>query len=440
MELPKVLVVSTNAWRDNTGIHTLIELFSCWDPDRLAQLYTKSVLPSTRICHRFFQISENAVLRSVWRRRLSTGRELTAAYRPSAEDERHAAAEATLYRKGRAHASWLLGIAREFVWKLGRWKTPELDAFLRDYKPDVLFLPIYPTIYMNRLQAYVQKQTGCPAVCYLADDNYTYKPLGYNPFSYIHRFFLRRSIRKVVSRCARMFVIAPKQKREYDRLFGTDSILLTKGIDVSSLPSAPRPAGDPLRLVYTGKLIIGRWKSLAAIAEALGAINADRTRMTLDIYTTDPLNKRQQALLNRNGAQVRGAVPLSEVEAVQRAADVLVFVESLDRRYRQIARLSFSTKLTDYLKSGRCIFAIGDRDIAPIEYLRQHQAAEVATSYGEILPALRRLADSPETVVAYGERALETGRRYHDQNAVFHTLTETLIGVTQHAADQEDNL
>ncbi len=36
--LPKVLVASTNAWRDNTGISTLIELFKVWDPDRLAQV------------------------------------------------------------------------------------------------------------------------------------------------------------------------------------------------------------------------------------------------------------------------------------------------------------------------------------------------------------------------------------------------------------------
>ena len=56
-KLPKVLVVSTNAWRDNTGINTLIEFFKCWDADKVAQIYTKSALPDTSVCNKFFQIS-----------------------------------------------------------------------------------------------------------------------------------------------------------------------------------------------------------------------------------------------------------------------------------------------------------------------------------------------------------------------------------------------
>lgn len=71
--LPKVLVASTNAWRDNTGISTLIELFKVWDPDRLAQVYTRSALPKTAVCRRFFQISESAVVRSLLRRSTVTG-------------------------------------------------------------------------------------------------------------------------------------------------------------------------------------------------------------------------------------------------------------------------------------------------------------------------------------------------------------------------------
>ena len=73
---PKVLVVTTNAWRDNTGINTLIEFFKCWNPDRIAQIYTKSTLPKTTVCNKFFSISENAVMRSVMNRSITTGKRL----------------------------------------------------------------------------------------------------------------------------------------------------------------------------------------------------------------------------------------------------------------------------------------------------------------------------------------------------------------------------
>ena len=51
--LPKVLVVSTNAWRDNTGINTLIEFFKCWHPDRIAQIYTSQRFPKPQFAISF---------------------------------------------------------------------------------------------------------------------------------------------------------------------------------------------------------------------------------------------------------------------------------------------------------------------------------------------------------------------------------------------------
>ena len=71
--LCKVLVVSINACRDNTGINTLIDFFKCWDSDKIAQVYTRSILPQTTVCNRFFQISENAVMKSLIKRNIVTG-------------------------------------------------------------------------------------------------------------------------------------------------------------------------------------------------------------------------------------------------------------------------------------------------------------------------------------------------------------------------------
>ena len=39
-KLPKVLVVDVNGWRDDAGSNTLRDIFSCWDPERLALVYT----------------------------------------------------------------------------------------------------------------------------------------------------------------------------------------------------------------------------------------------------------------------------------------------------------------------------------------------------------------------------------------------------------------
>lgn len=229
--LPKVLVVSTNAWRDNTGINTLIEFFKCWNPDRIAQIYTKSTLPKTTVCNKFFSISENAVMRSVINRSITTGREVYNENVNSITDNPSAEEEQKIYSSYKGKVRELLSFCREIVWKFGKWKTAELDRFIDKFDADVLFIPIYPTIYMGRIQKYIISRTRKPVVSYLADDNYTYKSVHKDPISLIHRHILRKYVKYIVAHSAKLMVIAPKQKEEYDRIFGVDSIVMTKGID-----------------------------------------------------------------------------------------------------------------------------------------------------------------------------------------------------------------
>ena len=55
------------------------------------------------------------------------------------------------------------------VWKLGHWKTKALKTFVKNFDPDILFIPIYPAVYMGWIQKYIINLTGKPTVCYLAD-------------------------------------------------------------------------------------------------------------------------------------------------------------------------------------------------------------------------------------------------------------------------------
>lgn len=425
--LPKVLVVSTNAWRDNTGINTLIEFFKCWHPDRIAQIYTKSTLPKTTVCNKFFSISENAVMRSVINRSIMTGREVYNENVNSITDNPFAEEEQKIYSFYKGKVRELLSFCREIVWKFGKWKTAELDHFIDEFDADVLFIPIYPTIYMGRIQKYIINRTQKPVVSYLADDNYTYKSVHKNPISLMNRYILRKYVRYIVEHSTKLMVIAPKQKEEYDRIFDVDSVVMTKGIDFE--PFEPYKVGNPIKMVYTGKLIIGRWNSLAAIAETFERINQNGIKIVLDIYTTDSLTDEQNKLLNRNGCSVKGALTLKQVKMVQKEADILVFVESLEKKFRDTARLSFSTKITDYLRSGKCIFAIGDKNIAPIDYFNRYDSAVTATSYEQILEKLIELVEDPGVVSQYAKKAYDCGVEHHERGArmdsiLIHTIEQ----------------
>lgn len=421
---PKVLVVSVVTWKDNGTTHTEPDLFKCWDPEKVAVVYTRSDLPETKSCQNFFQISENLVIKSVISRK-SVGISLDPEIKRSEKQEKAEKQEAALYSRSKKK-SWFLTIARELVWFLGKWRTPALERYVAEENPDLYFFPIYPVAFMGWLQLWILKKHPKPYVCFLMDDNYSYKPCGRNPLALLHRAMLRRPVAKLAKNCNEMFAITEYQAKEIDYLFRTKSVVLTKGIDFSRLEYKPPIVHTPVKMVYTGKLILGRASALVALSKAMRNINETKTRVTLDIYSPDVLDDETMAMLNKNGCTFRGFVSKEEAELVQKESDIVVFVESLEKRYKYIARLSFSTKLTDYFKSGKCIFAIGDKDIAPIRYLEDNDAAIVCTEYEGIEKAVRRLLDDPSEIVAYGRKAFNCGENNHDINLMNERFINTM--------------
>lgn len=421
-KLPKVMAISISTWRKDSGIHTQTDLFKFWEPDKVAQIYTKSDKPNTPVCNTFFQISENAVVKSTITHK-PVGQKVN---NGDLNNLKAVEQEQKLYSKAHRKKSWFMTLVRELVWSCGNWKTSALDKFVSDFKPDVYFIPVYNVIYTAKIQRYVMSKNPKPYVCFLTDDVYSYMACCKNIFSYIHRYFLRKEVKYLVENSNEVFTITKTEAKDTDNLFGTHSVVLTKGIDYSNLEFKEIKPGKPIKMVYTGNLLIGRANSLVEISKALKDINKDGEVATLDIYSPTVLDDKTMGYLNSNGCHYKGAVPKEEVAKIQKDADIVVFVESLEKAHRYDARLSFSTKLTDYFASGKCIFAIGDKEIAPIEYLTENDSAIIATEYNEIEPKLKDLLGSPEKISEYGRKAFDCGKRNHEESNVKKTFIDTI--------------
>ena len=425
-KLPKVLSISLSTWRKDSGIHTQTDLFKYYDPDRVAQIYTKSDLPDTDVCNSFFRISENEVIKSVFKRR-PVGKRVENGAKANEQDTKAIDAEKALYTKAHKKKSWLMTLAREFVWMLGKWKTKALDKFIKEEAPDVYFVPIYPVVYMGWIQLHILKKHPRPYICYLADDNYSYKACGGNIFAYIHRAMLRPVVKKLVEKCTVMFTITETQAKETDKCFGTHSIVLTKGIDFEGREFVSKEPSSPVKMVYTGNLLIGRANSLVEISKAMKNINEKEEKINLDIFSATTPDEKTLSYLNSNGCHFKGRVPKSEVDGIQESADIVVFAESLEKRHRMDARLSFSTKLTDYFKNGKCIFAIGDENIAPIIYLKDNDCAIIANEYSEIENKLREIIENPEKITEYSHKAYECGVKNHNAKDIARKFVSAFI-------------
>lgn len=415
---PKILVCTIESWNSKIGANTFSTLLANYPAEHLANLYIREELPDSSCCSRYFQISEAKVIRSIVKRSTKTGREVTSCQQMSQADQADMEASHQLYNKNRKKRSFFKLFIREILWKLGKWKTPELDSFLDSFQPDIILFGMEGYIHFNRICRYAVKRTGAKAVGYFWDDTFTYKQMPGN-FGYkALRFFKRRSLKKLAPCCDAFWAIAEKTKQEADRFFHIDCKVITKPIDFREGEQwETYEPGKPIQMLYTGNLLIGRFQVIQAISKALERINADGTKIELDVYSASYIPPEDLAELSQH-VHIKGVVPQEEALQLQKEADILLFAEAITGEHSQIARLSFSTKLTDYFHSGKCILAVGAKDVAPMEYLAAENAALCASSEEEVYLRLKEIADQPQKIHQFAEAAYRCGQKNHSRQAV----------------------
>jgi len=423
----RVLVLSRAPWADSNNFgSTFSSIFEGIEGLEFANVYCASGRPDNGIVGRYFQITEQSLLRNLVNRAVPSGH----AFRDSDASNTGAATSGVL--EARALLPWyefaktkrwqpFLWI-RDLVWASGRWDSPELAAFIEEYDPDLLFQPIYYSGYLSDMALAIQERTGAPMVGYVSDDVYTLRQFALSPFYWIDRLLKRRRIRRVIDRCKLLFVISDVQKSEYERLFAPRCEVLTKCSDFDSPPdlvTGIAVAGQyrrPLEFLYVGNISTARWKTLGLLAAAIRRINSRGGDMRLTIHTATPVTRAMRRALDVPGAsRLLGSIATSEVRRLQAAADVLVHAEGFDLKSRLQVRHSFSTKLVDYFASGRCILAVGPEGVASIEYLRANDAALVASSRAQLDDLLMDIHSKPSLLEDYALKGWATGKRNHNR-------------------------
>lgn len=427
MEQPKILIVSRLNWDDASNSNTLTNLFENYDPKKIARIYIETKQPNTKCCNRFYQISEFSLVKKLYKWRTKTGRVIiTDSKRPmTIQYEATTKQEENAMKFVRGHRSWYFTLARDILWLLNGWKTKELEKFIKDFDPDIVWLDGSPLILMNRLNNYVNNVANKPAVTFLMDDVYCYESCT-STWDKIYKFFLRRYVKKTVDHCQHIFVASQKMKEEYDRIFEVNSTFITKSFNTDKIQANVEKVHNPIRLVYLGNVLIGRLDSLIYIAECMKEINMDEQKLQLSIYTNDVISEENhKRLLIDDGVKLCPPVTYSQVPEIISNCDVQVFVESLYSKNMSVARLSFSTKIIDYICSGKCILAVGPKDVAAIEYFKNEDAALVATSKMELMECLNKLSE-PDVIKEYAEKAVACGKQSHDRKLMDRKIYSTI--------------
>ncbi len=425
----RVLFISASPIKKDISIgNTFLNVFSGMENVEFASICTREGTPDPAVS-RCYCITEKMLIRSLCGKG-AAGAEIPCS--PTASAGVPGTEDTNTARFVKTKRWNLFFLVQNLLWTVGRWKTTTLQTFVEDYQPDVIFTVLSEKIYLNRLILHVAKLAKKPLMVYAWDNNYTLRRLCFSPFDWIGHFFNRHYMRKVAKKADKLYVISEVQKTDYEKAFRKPCSVITKAEDFSAPPSLKPSFSAPLQLVYTGNLYANRWKSLAMLASALARINENGVKAQLCIYTASVLTDAMKTALDIDGTScLKGCVSASEVEHIQKEADILVHAEATDLKNRLTVRQSFSTKLVDYFKTARPIVAVGPKDIASIRHLLDHDAAIVADNEQELYDRLMTLFEDEQQLQEYAERAYLCGRANHDKQQQKAVLEQDLKALAQ---------
>ena len=425
----KVLILSNTPWReDNSFGNSFSNIFGNIPNLEIANIFFKYGEPDNNIVKRYFQITEKSLINNLKDKTQPSGSEIFVnETKPTEFNEK----ERQMLDSARKKRWMLMFWVRDFIWKIGRWCSPELKAFIDDFKPDIIFQPIYYSNYILRTALFIKEYTGVPMIGYISDDCYTLKQFRLSPLYWIDRFHKRRKVKKVFLSCEFVYVISDIQKAEYEKIFKKPCKVLTKCADFSSEPDLKQTVGNPIKLVYTGNLGSERWKSISLITDALKKINSNGKKAELHIYSETPLTKRQlRKISDGHNAFFDGSVKSSEIERIQKDADILIHVEGLSLKSELQAHQSFSTKIVDYLKNARAVFVVGARNTASVDYFLKNDIGIVATDKNSVYDCLCKYINNPDIIREYSKKAYFYGKGNHSQdrikNMVYNDIFDTV--------------
>ncbi len=415
MSKKRVLVISRNAWSNqiSTG-NTLSNFFQNCDKDCIANLYCRSEKISNTVCEKYFKITEQALVKGLLSRK-EAGEEKQFEAEETFQEISQNKQNAKMYAFFRNFKLTIFLWAREILWKVGKWKGQNLETFLKEFAPEIIYMPIYDCFYMHDILRFVQKRTGASVVLFTGDDMYSLKQFSLSPLYWINRLILRKKIRNSVELSDIRYCLTPEQKNEYQMYFNKDfSLLIKEAANVEfSKDSEISKEKEYISFVYTGNIDKGRYESLVEVAKKLEELKV-KHKAKLFIYSGSSLSAGMLKKLNSfECVQFMGEAPNSEIPAIQRQADIVLHVESLRIKERLKTRLSFSTKIIDYMQNQCCILAIGWEKASSIRYFDRSKTGYVVTDYKDLKKALELLIENEPIRKEFSERALCYAQKHH---------------------------
>lgn len=411
---PRVLIVNAQSiYKKNaTGI-TLQSIWSEWDADCLLEIYSDPmVMDESNHKFKSYCISPNNVIR------LARGR-------VAQSINSNIKATNTQQRSNNKIKSYLRQFAVCELDSLAvKLDESTLEA-IRFFQPQAIYT-LGASVSILRLVNKLSVQLNIPVIMHFMDNWAEHIQWEDNPLLSLYKSSLKKKMLACIKRCKLVVTISSSMAEAYHEKFQKETLVLMNTVDISRFKGLTSKDTGVIHFVYAGGLHLDRWKALREIALSIQQTNG---KGILDIFTS-----KDNIELYRSGFETLPvafyeAVPHERIDEVYQKADVLVHTEIESENLKGFFKYSISTKIPEYLATGKPILFYGPRDMKLFEYLLQNQVALTAGTKEELYECVKRLM-SEENFTEMCENAQCLAEKNHcasKNQKELHDAIETVV-------------
>jgi glycosyltransferase involved in cell wall biosynthesis len=407
---PRVLIVTVNplSTTSNNG-KTYASFFKGYPKEKIAQLYFHREIPTSDVCENYYRISDEDIINNILGRNKNIGKKVC---RETIEERLISENINNVLKK-----SSIIRFIRSLFWLSLDLEKDGVKRWLDKFEPEVIFFCGGNANYLYSKVLKLAKKYNAKIVYYITDD-YVLPYFSFNIFNFINRNWTRSVFKKICKNSSLILTIGDKMSNVYKKRYGIESKKIMNLVEIRDEKiSSNQLKNNDLEFVYVGGLHSNRWKVLSLIGKSLERVDKKGFRGSIKIYSQkQPEEKILKKLNNKNYSKYCGSLNSEGVKRVLNHADVLVHVESFDRSSKKITYLSISTKIPEYMSSGKCILAVGPKDVASIEYIMETKSGFVITSVDNenMDNKIMDIFQNPDKRNYYIAEALLTVKKNHD--------------------------
>lgn len=423
MTKSNILIFSTNGFSRVNSNKTYEAIFRQFEKENLYSFFLRpyDYMIDYEYCNSYYAVSESDIIRKFVNPKSQCG----GIVKPqNLSNNFQTDKTKSIYQKFKILPLKNIPILKDILWLTNLWFNSSFKKWLKFSEIDLIFFHDPGLISTQIMARKLLRLLDVPLVIYVTDDYFVYNKK--NLLHSIYQFFLRKDFKKLLQFSSERYCIGDEMARCYLENFGYKFKVIMNCAVIKPI-QINYPKRIPI-VSYFGGLHLNRWKMIARFADLV------RGRMEIRVYTSSSISETIKKIFKNYNVNICGCVFGEDLEREILESDILLHVESDSKKNIQRTMLTVSTKIPEYMTSGKLIVGYGPGLIASMKFIKDNNIGYSINSNSNnisCIDEIMNIINDKEMMTYYIMNAYNYAKKHFEINQVSLNFKTNMFHIIQ---------